>query len=1121
MSVEKSGKIEKIDFVGSVTSLSHYCDLAGSVETSPANCLLWSHGGVLHWYDQIHRKQSHIRVFESAYIHGIKSVTSQKKVVVFGNKGVAVLAEVASGGFEVKYAHESFDDLVLDVVLVDSSAIMAKLLIGYAHNFYDEVVVSFERDEAKQAYLMHHRHACPDNAVLFSLSFDNQAQLSPSASDDVLLVTGDVFGKLTLWRKKTALSGSAFSSEQVGKISKGDILASVHLHEGVIFRVVWNSCHIQSHQRQLLTVSDDRTMRLWNLNHDTASNSWSFEQVFVAWGHISRLWDAAFLQSTSLSNNQVLIASCSEDGTIKMWNKDGKCVSTCVGHNGNVWRIIPLYYQHDNSNGSVVQVVSCGNDGAVKFWDVDFHVQNSPNEESSTINRWDFPVWPLLAKEEPVVVEEEVEEEEESNNMEATTESVEVTIDGIDAPTVEKKKKKAKSKKPGNGGNRRQNAVSAMTISSCQSMLVIVSMTGQVWFVQAGHESIRSCKGLPDYNLPEGFVAKQWSAILDIQQVVIEAHATIATHTENPNEVLIKIAVFTVDGKVRYFSIVTTVDETNATVAHQIQSMPPWQAHRMKTVNLWIVDIVGYGDAHVKGQYLLTASVQGECKLWKYQSNSEEMTLVAHLITGKQEIATSCLIYYPLKEEIELAYLIIGDSRGGVNFFSWQQILNHTAEGIVPTEYFAYVHKHDPVSILAAYGEGCLLSAGHDNSMSFFALQSFSSSVDQQVKQHWTLENSVSTLPIHTPDQVFVCLDDTSNDIGTASIYLTGYHGSSFLVYDIRRSYQLMRVEAGGWKRIHHCQLQFTGHNTLPSIFFAGAAPLGKKDTELQCFGMQAPRPSCAKDAKSFDAWPIQLAVSSSDLVSNCAAIVRYPIHTNNNSIEYQSIVAVGGEECFMKVYHLSDMSLRQETTLSKNASLKSLATANCVHASNSHAMSPNEKFDKESKGIVVGAGGKLLFYIWTYDFSNSHQKNALMPLRKVHAGSIVSNASQDHRILSVNTVYLGCNTKEERSFDHFLIVLADSRGVITIADFIYNFSIEHNVNSLDRQYLDQQFEVQIRYQVEVSSCPLLSSGCSLLTCVDQEVAMLAAGDTKGNVITMLLPMQKERQEVGYRYVCY
>ena len=105
--------------------------------------------------------------------------------------------------------------------------------------------------------------------------------------------------------------------------------------------------------------------------------------------------------------------------------------------------------------------------------------------------------------------------------------------------------------------------------------------------------------------------------------------------------------------------------------------------------------------------------------------------------------------------------------------------------------------------------------------------------------------------------------------------------------------------------------------------------------------------------------------------------------------------------------------------------------------------------------------------------------------------------------------------------FEHFLIVLADSRGFISVVDFLYHFSTA-NENQLDHQIQTSQHQVRILYQAEVSTCPLL--GCDMSFVGDENkqrnrFVLVASGDTKGSLIYTLIPIKLETSGEIKRYV--
>jgi hypothetical protein len=329
-----------------------------------------------------------LEIFQTHNIHGvwcassIPCTNSQRKlvVVVFGEKAISLVvtrinsnttAASTSTSIEtlpplgalpavdpcfalsVAARLEGLDDNVLDCRLLDRSSASATttfttatLVVGYAHNFVD--ILELELDTIKQPqelYKRVRRCFCPEISAQFGLSIHVHA-----ATGQVLVASGTVFGKIILWTmpalplppacsSSSSTSSSSLSSTSASASSSspgkdaGTLLATCHEHEGVIFRLTWSR-----DGSRLITVSDDRTVRLWRIVYgEVAGVPMAIEAVYTGWGHISRLWDGVFLDrsdnnSNSNSNSgEMEIATSSEDGTIKVWDASGTCVATLRG----------------------------------------------------------------------------------------------------------------------------------------------------------------------------------------------------------------------------------------------------------------------------------------------------------------------------------------------------------------------------------------------------------------------------------------------------------------------------------------------------------------------------------------------------------------------------------------------------------------------------------------------------------------------------------------------------------------------------------------------------------------------------------------------------------------------
>lgn len=208
---------------------------------------------------------------------------------------------------------------------------------------------------------------------------------------------------------------------------------------------------------------------------------------------------------------------------------------------------------------------------------------------------------------------------------------------------------------------------------------------------------------------------------------------------------------------------------------------------------------------------LLTSSVRGVCRLWRgSKSTSEDYNLIFECVTAKEQIATCCTLMGD-------KCLIIGDSRGGISIFRWgsesSQVMevvssggltiyslpsndecqhNPAQEGILADDpkrlpvdmYIPHAHGSELVSNIRENCDGGgFYSVGHDG---FFCI--FSSA--------GRLISKLKCLPIKSPDKIFVVGRGKEE-----SFYIGGFLGDLYLVYDIRRRYQVMRIEGGGWKR--------------------------------------------------------------------------------------------------------------------------------------------------------------------------------------------------------------------------------------------------------------------------------------------------------------------------------
>lgn len=97
----------------------------------------------------------------------------------------------------------------------------------------------------------------------------------------------------------------------------------------------------------IASASDDSTIKLWTSYGD---------EVATLKGHTGAVY------SVSFSPNGKILASASDDGTVKLWSRDGKQITTIKGHQGAVNTV------SFSPNGQAI--ASAGVDGTIKLWNL-------------------------------------------------------------------------------------------------------------------------------------------------------------------------------------------------------------------------------------------------------------------------------------------------------------------------------------------------------------------------------------------------------------------------------------------------------------------------------------------------------------------------------------------------------------------------------------------------------------------------------------------------------------------------------------------------------------------------------------------------------------------------------
>lgn len=225
-------------------------------------------------------------------------------------------------------------------------------------------------------------------------------------SDGTLLATGDAHGEVLVWRvsedqtlfrrrphsnwvrcvafspdDRFLATGSDDKSVMVFRVDSGESLFVLRGHASRVRSVAW------SHDsRFLASAGDDNIINLWSveggeliLSIDTQVWSVAFlpdgRHLVSGGACVLKLWDLQTgrcvqtftghnqpVRAVAASPHGKLIASGSDDSTVRLWGDDGASLGTLVGHTGWVWSVA---FSHDGK-----MLASGGGDRSARLWDL-------------------------------------------------------------------------------------------------------------------------------------------------------------------------------------------------------------------------------------------------------------------------------------------------------------------------------------------------------------------------------------------------------------------------------------------------------------------------------------------------------------------------------------------------------------------------------------------------------------------------------------------------------------------------------------------------------------------------------------------------------------------------------
>ncbi|KAJ1980412.1 WD repeat-containing protein 6 [Dimargaris xerosporica] len=210
------------------------------------------------------------------------------------------------------------------------------------------------------------RYQCMVQSIIYSARFFGHTLKT------LQLAAGTVFNEALLWSATAGHNGS--ESLPSADPYMCPVTQRFIGHEGVIFNLRFNQSGTM-----LATVSDDRTIRLWQIapaNSPTGSSSDAVAALPVTlFGHQGRVWDCLIL-------NRCLV-SIAEDTTCRVWSYDPyswradeppRPLVCWRGHQGkSIWCVA--------TDPAEMAVVTGGGDGGIRLWSLQSVYQQLDKEQ--------------------------------------------------------------------------------------------------------------------------------------------------------------------------------------------------------------------------------------------------------------------------------------------------------------------------------------------------------------------------------------------------------------------------------------------------------------------------------------------------------------------------------------------------------------------------------------------------------------------------------------------------------------------------------------------------------------------------------------------------------------------
>ncbi|KAJ2377856.1 WD repeat-containing protein 6, partial [Coemansia sp. RSA 2607] len=311
-----------------------------AVEFITDTVVLVGSGASLITYDtQTRSKVAEIAALSNARIHGIICLKDKQllgngyRVIAFGSKGWSIVRVCIYSddklSMELEQQYLTRDWIKAAHWVYDSNVDCWMVALALAHN---RVIICDPNSGAVVSCAQ-----CEEHCILYAAAFFGKTL------ETLVVASGTVFNQVLIWNPN-------LQAGDIDQCVDSPIASRLCAHDGVVFGVQF------SREGDLVaSVSDDRTLRVWNIKEAPCDN----QPIATLFGHQARVWKCLVLSK--------YLVSASEDGTCRVWCRNGNAVGEAVDSwkqcRKNVWSLA--------ANASETLVVSGAADGSICVWAVD------------------------------------------------------------------------------------------------------------------------------------------------------------------------------------------------------------------------------------------------------------------------------------------------------------------------------------------------------------------------------------------------------------------------------------------------------------------------------------------------------------------------------------------------------------------------------------------------------------------------------------------------------------------------------------------------------------------------------------------------------------------------------